>query len=87
MNTELSFQSDNNDNIMDLLGFTPSDTIKFTPISITNFSIPQGKSMLNDISHFFVNIVCVNSSYNNSQASTTLIYTTTIKVSPHTLKI
>ena len=31
VNTELSFQSDNNDNIMDLLGFTPSDTTKFTP--------------------------------------------------------
>ena len=34
------------------------------------------------MSQFFVNIDCVNSSYNNSQASTTLIYTT-IKVSPY----
>ena len=83
VNTELSFQSDNNDNIMDLLGFTPSDTTKFTPTSITNFAISQGKAMLNNISQFFVNIDCVNSSYNNSQASTTLIYTTTIKVSPY----
>ena len=77
VNTELSFQSDKNDNIMDLLGFIPSDTTKFTPTSITNFAISQGKSMLNNISQFFVNIDCVNSSYNNSQASTTLIYTTT----------
>ena len=68
---------------MDLLGFTPSDTTKFTPTSITNFAISQGKAMLNNISQFFVNIDCVNSSYNNSQASTTLIYTTTIKVSPY----
>ena len=83
VNTELSFQSDNNDNIMDLLGFTPSDTSKFTPTSITNFALSQGKAMLNNISQFFVNIDCVNSSYNNSQASTTLIYTTTIKVSPY----
>ena len=50
VNTELSFQSDNNDNIMDLLGFTPSDITKFTPTSITNFAISQGKAMLNNIS-------------------------------------
>ena len=43
VNTKLSFQSDNNDNIMDLLGFTSSDTINFTPTSITNFSLSQGK--------------------------------------------
>ena len=73
VNTELSFQSDNNDNIMDLLGFTPSDTTKFTPTSITNFAISQGKAMLNNISQFFVNIDCVNSSYNDAQASTTQV--------------
>ena len=53
VNTELSSQSDNNDNITDLLGFTPSDSTKFTPTSITNFALSQGKSMLNKISQIF----------------------------------
>ena len=61
----MSFQSDNNDNIMDLLGFTPPDTSNFTPLSITNFALCQGKAMLNNISQFFVNVDCVNSSCNN----------------------
>ena len=46
VNTEMSFQSDNNNIIMDLLGFTPSDTTKFTP------TISQGKSMIHNIRHF-----------------------------------
>ena len=52
VNTELSFQSDNNDNIMDLLGFTPSDTSNFTPLSKTNFALSQGKAMLKNKSVF-----------------------------------
>ena len=50
---------------MDLLGFTPSDITKFTPTSITNFAISQEKAILYNISQFFVNIDCVNLSYNN----------------------
>ena len=82
VNTELSFQSDNKDNIMDLLGFTSSETIKFTPTSITNFALSQGKAMLNNISRFLISADCITSTYNNSQSST-LLYTSTIEVSPY----
>ena len=82
VNTELSFQSDNNDNIMDLLGFTPSDTTNFTPLSITNFALSQGKAMLNNISQFLISADCITSTYNNSQSSN-LLYTSTIEVSPY----
>ena len=82
VNTELSFQSDNNDNIMDLLGFTSSDTIKFTPTSITDFVLSQGNAMLNNISQFYFSADCITSTYNNSQ-SNNLLYTSTIEVSPY----
>ena len=80
VNTELSFQSENNDNIKDLLGFTPSDTSSFTPLSITNFAFTQGKTMLNNISQFLISADCITSTYNNSQSSN-LLYTSTIEVS------
>ena len=67
---------------MDLLGFTPSDTSKFTPTSITNFALSQGKAMLNNISQFLISADCITSTYNNSQASN-LLYTSTIEVSPY----
>ena len=67
---------------MDLLGFTPSDTIKFTPTSITDFVLSQGKAMLNNISQFLISADCITSTYNNYQSSN-LLYTSTIEVSPY----
>ena len=82
-NTQLNFQS-NGDNIMDLLGFTPVTTANyFVPQSITSYAISQGKAMLNNISQFIINVDCINSSYNNSQGSSSLLFTSTIEVSPY----
>ena len=67
---------------MDLLGFTPTHTSSFTPLSITNFALSQGKAMLNNISQFLISADCITSTYNNSQSSN-LLYTSTIEVSPY----